>query len=91
MKREKLDAQLKSNIPASAEPDANQAAAAQEAAQVPAPTGKDETLDARKARLQAQRQALLEKRKQEREKELNDYNKSNSGASLDAARNSFYA
>jgi len=41
--------------------------------------------------LQAQRQALLEKRKQAREKELSDYNTSASGASLDAARNSFYA
>lgn len=58
---------------------------------VPAPTGKDESIDARKARLQAQRAALLEKRKQEREKELNDYNQNASGASLDQARNSFYA
>ena len=57
----------------------------------PKATGKDETLEDRKARLQAQRQALLEKRKQAREKELNDYNTSASGASLDAARNSFYA
>lgn len=50
----------------------------------------DDSLEGRKARLQAQRQALLEKRRQEREKELNDYNASNSGAQLDAARNSFY-
>ena len=91
MKREKLDAQLKANMPAPVEPAAaeNQAAAAQP--QVPKPTGKDETLEDRKARLQAQRAALLEKRKQEREKELNDYNQNASGASLDAARNSFYA
>ena len=34
---------------------------------------------------------MLEKRKQEREKELNDYNQNSSGAHLDAARNSFYA
>ena len=77
-------------MPAPVEPVAEaQTAAAQP--QVPAPTGKDETLEARKARLQAQRAALLEKRKQEREKELTDYNQNASGASLDAARNSFYA
>lgn len=51
----------------------------------------DDSLEGRKRRLQAQRQALLEKRKQEREKELQDYNKNTSGASLDQARNSFYA
>lgn len=90
MKREKLDAQLKSTAVV-AEPagEATQAAAAQPEA--PVATGKDETLDARKARLQAQRAALLEKRKQDREKELNDYNQNTSGAHLDQARNSFYA
>lgn len=87
-KREKLDAQLKAHAPI-VEP----VAAAQDvvAQPVPVATGKDETLEQRKARLQAQRAALLEKRKQEREKELNDYNQSSSGAHLDAARNSFYA
>ena len=86
MKREKIEQQLKTNVPA-AEP----APAENQAEPVPAATGKDETLEARKARLQAQRAALLAKRKQEREKELNDYNQNASGASLDAARNSFYA
>ena len=92
MKREKLEQQLKENVPAPSEPTA--AAAESQAAEpkpVPAATGKDETLEDRKARLQAQRAALLAKRKQEREKELNDYNQNASGASLDAARNSFYA
>ena len=54
-------------LPAPTEP---QPAAAQQEAQPvpaePAPTGKDESLEARKARLQAQRAALLEKRKQAR-------------------------
>lgn len=63
-------------MPAPEEP--KPAAAQQEAAQPapaePAAAGKDESLEARKARLQAQRQALLEKRKQAREQELADYN-----------------
>ena len=57
----------------------------------PQVAGAGESLEDRKKRLQAQRAALLEKRKQEREKELQDYNQSVSGAHLDAARNSFYA
>lgn len=87
MKREKLDAQLKASAP--------QVPAAQpEAAAEPLPpkaTGKDESLEDRKARLQAQRAALLEKRRKAREEELNTYNQAAGGASLDAARNSFYA
>ena len=90
MKREKLEQQLQENVPAPSEPAAAETQAA-EPKPVPAATGKDETLEDRKARLQAQRAALLAKRKQEREKELNDYNQNASGASLDAARNSFYA
>ena len=50
-----------------------------------------ETVDDRKKRLMAQRDALLQKRKAEREKELQEYNKSQAGANLDVARNSFYA
>ena len=38
----------------------------------------------------AQRAALIEKRKAEREKELTEYNASKSGAHLDQARNTFY-
>jgi hypothetical protein len=34
---------------------------------------------------------LIAKRKAERDKELEEYNKSNAGAHLDSARNSFYA
>lgn len=41
--------------------------------------------------MQAQRAAILEQRKQAREKELSEYNTSANGAQLDAARNSFYA
>ena len=50
-----------------------------------------DSVESRKKRLQAQRDALIKKRKAEREKELNEYNKSQAGANLDAARNSFYA
>ena len=57
------------------------AAEAQESAQ-PVPSA-NESVEDRKKRLFAQRAALLEKRKAEREKELVDYNASKSGASLD--------
>lgn len=53
------------------------------------PTDPD-SIEGRKKRLQAQRDALLAKRKAERDKELEDYNKSQAGANLDAARNTFY-
>ena len=49
-----------------------------------------DSIEGRKKRLQAQRDALLAKRKAERDKELEDYNKSQAGANLDAARNTFY-
>ena len=52
MKREKLDAQLMANKPAPVAPVAEVQAAAAEP-QVPKATGKDETLDDRKARLVA--------------------------------------
>lgn len=51
----------------------------------------DDSVEGRKRRLQAQRDALIAKRKAERDQELADYNKSKSGAALDIARNSFYA
>ena len=86
MKREKLEAQLKAAAPS--EPAAQ---AEPEVQPEPKPTGADESLEDRKARLQAQRAAILEKRRKAREQELNEYNQSQSGAHLDAARNSFYA
>ena len=86
MKREKLEAQLKAAAPS--EPAAQ---AEPEVQPEPKPTGADESLEDRKARLQAQRAAILEKRRKAREQELNEYNQSQSGAHLDADRNSFYA
>ena len=79
LKREKLEKELAGK----AVPNAP----ATEAKQVPMA---NESVEDRKKRLFAQRAALLEKRKAEREKELTDYNASKSGASLDQARNTFY-
>jgi len=64
---------------------------AQQKPQQPAQKSLDpDSVEARKARLQAARDALIAQRKAERDKELNDYNKSQGGANLDAARNTFY-
>lgn len=51
---------------------------------------KPETIEDRMARLKAQRDQLLKKRKEDREKELASYNASQGGAQLDQAKNSFY-
>ena len=81
MKREKLEKELQEKAP--------QNVPQEEKKEQPV-VGASESIEDRKKRLFAQRAALIEKRKAEREKELTEYNASKSGASLDQARNTFY-
>lgn len=71
LKREKLEADLKAQaLPVQK----SEVAEGGDSAAATDPPVDDDSLEGRKRRLQAQRQALLEKRKREREKELEDYN-----------------
>ena len=81
MKREKLEKELQEKAP--------QKGPEEEKKEQPV-VGANESIEDRKKRLFAQRAALIEKRKAEREKELTEYNASKSGAHLDQARNTFY-
>ena len=94
LKREALEAKLK-NAKALEKPESK--IAANKPMEIPTrpkeaitDPSKPETIEDRMARLKAQRDALLKKRKEDREKELESYNASQGGAQLDQAKNTFY-